>query len=286
MSVYKAIKLMYLREAQLKMSQTSPMSAHAHPRPKSPDFEFVETEIQSTPVKESRQQEAAADNEDELIKKAKIQVQRLMSSFNALIQHQRAKQAAVSYEELDFKKKHATFNKSIKAYVDVCCNIPNLVDEAYRVVESLSTPYEKPPQEQAANNKPLNNWEYISDVEIFNRVMFEVAKTGKVSRLYVLFRKMRSNKDRPITPNLNSYAAVLQAFGYQVENKDLVEVDQSEIINKDEQSIVGSSETNESKQLAIIRLGVERVLWDITKANVSHYFFGFFLIYKKYVRSN
>lgn len=103
--------------------------------------------------------------------------------------------------------------------------------------------------------------------------MFEVAKTGKVSRLYVLFRKMRTNKGRPVMPNLNSYAAVLQAFGYRIENQVV-----DEAADRDVMAAASSGEMNSSsdevvaKNLASIRLGVERVVWDIKKANVCEIF--------------
>jgi hypothetical protein len=69
---------------------------------------------------------AGVDN-DELIKKAKIQVENLNASFKALIARQASKQKKLTYEDLVRIKEHAKFNQNIKSYVDVCCNSPALV---------------------------------------------------------------------------------------------------------------------------------------------------------------
>lgn len=107
--------------------------------------------------------------------------------------------------------------------------------------------------------------------------MFEVAKTGKVSRLYVLFRKMRTNKSRPVTPNLNSYAAVLQAFGCRLENE--IADDAADQMVVEANNAIDSAQNKTNKSIAAIRLGIERVLWDIKKANVIYFKKIIFLIY-------
>lgn len=106
-------------------------------------------------------------------------------------------------------------------------------------------------------------YEYISDVEIYNRLMFQLAKTGKISKHYLIFKKMRASKS--VTPNLNSYAAVLQTFGYQLEHKIDIE---SENTTGSEAKIGGDS-ADAKKQINTIRLSVERILWDIQKAKVK-----------------
>ena len=142
------------------------------------------------------------------------------------------------------------------------------VEEAFKVVESLTTVYDQP---TSPNPNNLKDYEYLSDVDIFNRVMFEVAKSGKVSRLYVLFRKMRTNKGRPVMPNLNSYAAVLQAYGYRIENQIVDEAADRHVMAATGGQM-NSSRDEVAKNLALIRLGVERVVWDIKKANVCEIF--------------
>lgn len=106
--------------------------------------------------------------------------------------------------------------------------------------------------------------------------MFEVAKTGKVSRLYVLFRKMRTNKSRPVTPNLNSYAAVLQAFGCRLENEIADEAADQMVVEEAMDQSAAQNKTN--KSIAAIRLGIERVLWDIKKANVIYFKKNLFIL--------
>lgn len=65
--------------------------------------------------------------QDELINKAKLQMENLNNSFNLLIEHQNSKQKSLTYGQIDFQQKHLKFNKNIKAYVDVCCSSPDLV---------------------------------------------------------------------------------------------------------------------------------------------------------------
>ena len=106
---------MYLREAQLKLHPNTAAGLKTQPRA---DWEFLETEI---PM------EIQSNTDNELINKAKIQVERLKNSFAPLIQSQKLKQTYLSYDQIEFNRKHLNFNKSIKAYVDVCCNTPGLV---------------------------------------------------------------------------------------------------------------------------------------------------------------
>lgn len=125
---------MYLREAQMALHPNSAIKPQVEEKPKVSDLEFLEREI---PQDEQQQQArrpppvttptTTKSGEDELINKAKIQVERLKSSFDLLIQNQRAKQADLSYAQIEFERNHVNFNKSIRAYVDVCCNSPGLV---------------------------------------------------------------------------------------------------------------------------------------------------------------
>lgn len=141
---------MYLREAQLKLHPPVSMSTAVNVKPQEKklppskreevhhpgDLEFVEREIQinkqRAAVEDKKVERGAGSlsqdaDENELITKAKIQVERLINSFNALIKSEREKHTQISYAQIEFERKHVDFNKSIKAYVDVCCNSPGLV---------------------------------------------------------------------------------------------------------------------------------------------------------------
>ncbi len=95
--------------------------------------------------------------------------------------------------------------------------------------------------------------EYLTDVEIFNKLMFEYAKLGKTSKIYLLFKKMRSveDKSKQITPNINSYTAALQSIGHQFRNQI----------------------SDDKKEFSGLKLQVERILWDIKKLDVIIIFF-------------
>lgn len=117
----KALKVMYLREAQHKLGRNAAPFKHEHDSKS--DIELVEPEIQS---RSSPLSDSLETNED-LTKKAKIQLEHLERSFNLLIKNQASKRKSISYDQVDFNRKHLKFNKIIKAYVDVCCNTPGLV---------------------------------------------------------------------------------------------------------------------------------------------------------------
>lgn len=128
---------MYLREAQMALHPNASVPAikpQVEEKPKVSDLEFVEREIPQDeqvrrPPPPPVTTPTTKSGEDELINKAKIQVERLKSSFNLLIQNQRAKRADLSYAQIEFERNHVNFNKSIRAYVDVCCNSPGLVTQ-------------------------------------------------------------------------------------------------------------------------------------------------------------
>jgi len=90
--------------------------------------------------------------------------------------------------------------------------------------------------------------EYLTDVEIFNKLMFEYAKVGKTSKIYLLFKKMRfvEEKSKQITPNINSYTAALQSIGHQFNNQTF----------------------EDKKEFSGLKLQVERIIWDIKKLKV------------------
>lgn len=91
----------------------------------------------------------------------------------------------------------------------------------------------------------ITNNKYITDVEIYNKLMFALAKTGSTNKIIRLFNKMRS-KDSPggsIKPNLNSYVAALQSIGFNLNN-------------------------NADLDLNSTRLSAERIIFDIVKSNV------------------
>ena len=92
--------------------------------------------------------------------------------------------------------------------------------------------------------------EYLTDIEIFNKLMFEYAKIGKTTKINLLFRKMHlisteSNQSK-LMPNLNSYVAGLQSLGYELDKS----IDDKSKISK-------------------IKLQTERLLWDMKKAGFS-----------------
>jgi len=63
----------------------------------------------------------------DLIHKAKIQLNQLNTSFDALIKYQKSKSVNHSIDQLDFNARNLKFNQNIKAYVDVCCQNPKMV---------------------------------------------------------------------------------------------------------------------------------------------------------------
>jgi hypothetical protein len=161
----------------------------------------------------------------------------------------------LSNEQSTFKLEHAKFNKSLLAYIDVCSHSPQLLQSAMELVVSITTAQSTANinnQETIAETprkRPLKPYEYISDVRIFNRILTELAKTGKTSRMTFLFKTMRScTGDKEIQPNLTSYAAVLQSLGYELAEKSA--------------TTTGSNTTR-------VKLMVERVLHDMHKASLS-----------------
>lgn len=120
------------------------------------------------------------------------------------------------------------------------------IDKAYTLLERLTQSEIEPLNDQSKSKE--HNYEFISDVEIFNRLMFELAKYGKTNQITEIFRKMRTNPDpaKQLRPNLNSFIAVIQSIGYELNNS-----------------------SDDKKH----RLTLERVLYDIKKSNVN--FFNF-----------
>jgi len=189
----------------------------------------------------------------DLIHKAKLQMQKLNDSFDLLIKHQRNLDTSNQMEKINNRQVY--FNQDIKAYDDVCCNSSRMLNEAFELLEklSLNNKVESETGEKVKSN--MSSHQIINDIEIYNRLMFEFAKLGQTSRINLLFKKICTNSANKLRPNLNSYAAALQSLGYEVEN---LQPDQS---------------------LGKIRLKVERILWDIKKANVKLVFSLSFLIY-------
>lgn len=169
----------------------------------------------------------------ELIHKAKLQMESLNKSFELLISNQVDKREKITYEQLDFDLKHKQFNSKVKAYIDVCCN-SNMLEKAIKYLNKLT--------ENA--NRP--EYEFITDIEVFNRLMFELAKHGRTNQITNLFRRMRTCEDskKQIKPNLNSYAAVIQSIGAQLDKSNL------------------------DRKFDELRLTLERVLFDIQKSTV------------------
>ncbi len=78
---------------------------------------------------------------------------------------------------------------------------------------------------------------YINDIEIYNKLMFALAKNGNTKQIMQLFNKL---KNMECEPNLNTYVAAIQSLGHNYCN------------NND----------------ASVRLRIERILIDLKKANV------------------
>ena len=121
----------------------------------------------------------------------------------------------------------------------------------------------------AHKSKQPNNNDYLTDVEIFNKLMFEYAKIGKTTKINLLFKKMhfisadstdlitsdvvpissqtadQEFKPFKIKPNMDSYAAALQSLGYELK-------------------ILSTT-----RNIYRVKLQVERILWDMRKANLS-----------------
>ncbi|CAF0962023.1 unnamed protein product [Brachionus calyciflorus] len=174
---------------------------------------------------------------NELIHKAKIQMENLNKSFELLIKKQLEKKQKISFEQLDFDQKHKIFNQKIKSYIDICCNSNSeMLEKAISYLNKLMS--------ESNDKKP---YEFISDIEIYNRLMFELAKKGKTSQITYLFKKMRTQDDatRQIKPNLNTFIAVIQSIGHNIEHPGT------------------------SKKLKDLKLTLERVLFDIQKSNFS-----------------
>lgn len=121
----------------------------------------------------------------------------------------------------------------------------------------------------AHKSKQPDNCNYLTDVEIFNKIMFEYAKTGKTTKINLLFKKMHlisadpnettsvtsssnqistTQETKPfktfiIKPNMNSYTAALQSLGFELNSN--------------------------AKDIYRIKLQVERIIWDMRKANLS-----------------
>jgi hypothetical protein len=179
---------------------------------------------------------------NDLIHKAKLQMQKLNDSFDMLIKHQRIAENSSQVEKIS--NRQVQFNQDIKAYVDVCCNSPRMLNEAFELLEKLSLNGQVMSETGQEVRSNMNAQQIINDIEIYNRLMFEFAKLGQTNRINLLFKKICTNSANKLRPNLNSYAAALQSLGYEIEHL--------------------LSEQNLPK----IRLKIERILWDIKKSNV------------------
>lgn len=74
---------------------------------------------------------------------------------------------------------------------------------------------------------------HIEDVEIYNKLMFSLAKNGQTSKIIRLFDKMRSLKsstEQSLKPNLNSYVAAIQSIGHNLNNDKKLSVDKAHLI--------------------------------------------------------
>lgn len=235
----RILKTMYLNESKKNSDQsrlftnlkqvnkTSSNSANIDLKDISSQIESINNDL----VKPEVKNEPAATTE--LIHKAKLQMESLNKSFELLISNQMDKRDKITYEQLEFDLKHKQFNSKVKAYIDVCCNSGTL-EKAIQHLNKLTETAKRP------------EYEFITDIEVFNRLMFELAKHGRTNQITNLFRRMRTSVDpkKQIKPNLNSYAAVIQSIGAQMDKN------------------------NFDRKLNELRLTLERVLFDIQKSSV------------------
>lgn len=185
-----------------------------------------------------QQQQQRDDEEQDLRRKAKIQVENLNKSFGPLIRHMSASRTGQSSGESELRRENETFNKVLLSYVDVCCNQPGIkrgdestFNSALDLVTAITKLTQLNPQDEVAlqllnntSSRSLKKHESITDITIYNRLMFELAKQGRTSRIIQLFKTMRSfddnlvaaNKIKVLEPNLYSYAAVFQSLGFEL----------------------------------------------------------------------
>jgi hypothetical protein len=157
------------------------------------------------------------------------------------------------------------------------------MDEAFKIIEKIYFANEcvdvdvrdkvRDKLETKTNKRGgLKDYEYIGDVEIYNRLMFELARTGKTSKIYLLFKKMRSPtlpESKRVDPNLNSYAAAFQSFGYQFHHRDAS--NGKKVVAMDETTSKNSQGMEKSIKINQIKLSVERIIWDLKKSNVNNF---------------
>jgi hypothetical protein len=86
------------------------------------DKSLFENKVNETNINQENQLKTS-----DLIHKAKIQLNQLNTSFDALIKYQKSKSVNLSIDQLDFNARNIKFNQNIKAYVDVCCQNPKMV---------------------------------------------------------------------------------------------------------------------------------------------------------------
>lgn len=241
------------------------------------DLEVLD-EVVIAPKKENLApiEESHADSSIQIENVSKMQIEKLKSSYNLLLK-KKHKENPINVQEELARNKIDEFNKRIRAYVDVCCHTPGLLDEAFNLIQKFKKFENNDPTSNPANPgllAPLNSesniqvdkgvnadkpqlgrgkeHEVLNDVEIFNKVMFEYAKLGKTTKINLLFKTMYTNLNEKycesLRPNLNSFAAAFQSLGCELGKLN---------------------ETNVKKETSRIRLQVERILWDMKKDKVK-----------------
>ncbi len=109
------------------------------------------------------------------------------------------------------------YNNNLRVYVDICARSPDTIRYAFEMIERSirpvessvkQTPASEPGQKQA---KSKETSQFLSDVEVFNRLMFALAEKGNVEKIVWCFNKMREGN---IKPNLESYVAAVEALGW------------------------------------------------------------------------
>ncbi len=119
--------------------------------------------------------------------------------------------------------KQKRFNNNLRVYVDVCSRSSDTINYAFDMIERCIRPVEScpvagsEPNIAITNNKPKaeDTTQYLTDVEVFNRLLFVLAEQGNVEKIIWCFNKMCEGN---IKPNLDSYVASIEALGWHYDS--------------------------------------------------------------------
>lgn len=145
-------------------------------------------------------------------------------------------------EESDIDRQQKNFNDDVKTYVDICSRSKSMLPNAMRLVEY----YTRDTKEEFTNSHTGNkSYRKITDIEIFNKLMFAFAKDGKIKKIIWCFDRLSSIN---VKPNLDSYLAALISIAHS---------------NNNDNSTQNNSKSDFNKSL------VMRILLDCEKSNLN-----------------